>query len=255
MIGQTSDILFYIMSHKESKFNSLAALTLFFFILSPQSASAQDKKTSHTEKVEITNDPVDESKPSEFEQLLDKELNSGGEKQNSKESDSTNWAYQIIKTIFGLAFVIIIIILVRKFLSYKNKFLGNDTGIIKLLYEYPIESGKKLQIIEVSNKLLLIGVSDAGIQLISEFKEQVFIDQIKLTSQAYGKTEQPDMWLDLTNLITTKVQSIFNKKTDPKMDIDDHSKWENYQSNTRLKVNELREKKKMFEDLDDSDEK
>lgn len=189
-------------------------------------------------------------KPSEFEQLLDKELGIATDKPEVKKDETSNWFFQIVKTIFGLAVVIGIILLLQKFLRYKSRFVAPKNEIIKTWHEYSIESGKKMRIIEIGNRFLLIGISDAGIQLITEFKEQVHIDQIKLTCESFGATEQPDMWLDLTNLITNKVQDLFSRKQ--KMtDTDDHSGWANLQSNARQKVDELRQKKKLFEDRDD----
>jgi flagellar biogenesis protein FliO len=214
-------------------------------IENPVENPVKDSTTTENAKEQNT-----DNKPTEFEQLLDKELGTDAEKQTIKAGESTNWVFQIIKTILGLGFVIIIILLFQKFLSYKNKFAGNKNEIIRTLHEYPVESGKKLQIIEVANKLLLIGVSDAGIQLVSEFKEQVHIDQIKLTCETFKHTEQPDLWLDLTNVIANKVQNIFNKKNKSMVN-DDGDKWANLQNNARLKVHELREKKKLFEDTED----
>lgn len=255
-MNHVSNIIRYcIMSLTFKKLrNRLTFITLVFTLLANPVIFSQDKKIPEADKTETAAEPAAD-KPSEFEMLLDKELSSSGNQAIAKEPESTSWAYQIIKTIIGLAFVIGIILLFRKFLNYKNKFSGNSIGVIKTLYEYPVEAGKRMQIIEVGNKLLLIGVSDAGIQLITEFKEQVFIDQIKLSCDANSRTERPDPWLDLTNLIIQRVQSIFNKNTGKEMESDDHSKWENLQSNARMKVHELREKKKLFEDLDDSDEK
>ncbi|MDH4263066.1 MAG: flagellar biosynthetic protein FliO [Spirochaetia bacterium] len=246
------------MSHTKTRLCYIKLVIIIVLMMSSSSIIFAQKQTN---KNLLNNPPVTENvkeqspeeKPSEFEQLLDKELGTDTEKPGNKEIESTNWVFQIIKTILGLAFVIIIILIFQKFLKYKNKFITSDTHLIKILHEYPIESGKKLQIIEVANKLLLIGVSDAGIQLVSEFKEQVFIDQIKLTCETFKQTEKPDLWLDLTTVISNKVQDIFNKKN-KNMDNIDHSKWNNLQSNARLKINELRDKKKLFEDMDDSNE-
>jgi len=228
-------------------------LIICFTLLSGNNAAAQQNAPEPVRN-ENTKETQPNNKPTEFEQLLDKEMGNTDEKQNPKENETSSWVFQIIKTIVGLGFVIVVILLLRKFLSYKNKFSRDNGEIIKILHEYPIDSGKKLQIIDIGNKLLLLGISDAGIQLVSEFKEQVFIDQIKLNCEKFSRIEHPDIWLDLTNIINNKIQSLFNKKH-KSMENLDHSKWENLQANSRWKVHELREKKKIFEDMEDSNEK
>jgi len=220
----------------------------------PFGAYPQEKKTAENPVVQqaIVPEEKAESNPepaSEFEKILDKELE-GGQKPEIKNDAPVNWFYQILKTIIGLGLIVGTIYLLRQYMVFKNKFTVTDSKIIKVLHEYPVASGKKLQIIEIGNKLLLLGISDAGIQLISEFKEKVSIDQIKLDMDTEGKTENQDYWVEISKIISDKIKNLFHKTPENKIFEEDDRNWQDMQSSHRRKLDQLKEKKKFFDKSD-----
>lgn len=240
----------------------ISTITIFSLVFSPvfsvpgktqnKPQNAQKTQPQKPDKTNHQSPASDNGKQTEFEKLLDDELNENGNANNAKTNEDSSWAFQILKTIAGLSFVIFTIYLLKKYVMFKSQFKVNEAGIINVLHDFPVSTGKKLQILEVGNKLLLIGISDAGIQLVTEFKEKVTIDQIKMDCEKVSKTENTDIWLEMSKVISDKIQGVFKKKTDDSDHADMPETWKDLQANARFKIDEIREKKKFFEDFSES---
>ncbi len=159
-----------------------------------------------------------------FSKLLEEEL-----KKNSgpgvRAPQDISWGWQILKTAFALLVIIGFFAIFWKFYSFRQKVLHKDSAVIRLLYEYHLDNGRKLNIIQLHNKLLLLGVSEAGIQLLNEISEKNEIDQIKLDCEKENIQEKPDFLMELTKAFKEKFsgqsqkKSLFNMAS-PKTDID-----------------------------------
>jgi flagellar biogenesis protein FliO len=93
----------------------------------------------------------------------------------------------VLRTLAVLAAIIVGIYLIfRLFLKRKNKIV-TDTGLIKVLSSYPLAANRVIQVVEIAGKIMILGVSESSINLITEVGDQEFIDKIKLLSSKESK--------------------------------------------------------------------
>lgn len=88
----------------------------------------------------------------------------------------------VLRTLAVLAAIVIGIYLIfRLFLKNRNKIV-TDTGLIKVLSSYPLAANRVIQVVEIAGKIMILGVSESSINLITEVEDKEFIDKIKLLS-------------------------------------------------------------------------
>ncbi len=93
----------------------------------------------------------------------------------------------VLRTIAVLAAIIVgIYLILRLFLKSRNKIV-TDTGLIKVLSSYPLAANRVIQVVEIAGKIMILGVSESSINLITEVEDQEFIDKIKLLSSKETK--------------------------------------------------------------------
>lgn len=93
----------------------------------------------------------------------------------------------VLRTIAILAAIIVgIYLILRLFLKSRNKIV-TDTGLIKVLSSYPLAANRVIQVVEIAGKIMILGVSESSINLITEVEDQEFIDKIKLLSSKESK--------------------------------------------------------------------
>lgn len=148
--------------------------------------------------------PEPEETRSEFEILLDRELE--GRDAPEPEPQPTSWGAQIVKTLVVLLVIILFFYSLWKFTDFRKRFPNASSEVVRTLHSYPLTPDKSIQIVELGNKLLVLGVSDAGIQLVTEFTEKAAIDRIKLDCDKDNDNEKPDFWVELSKTISKSVK-------------------------------------------------
>jgi flagellar biogenesis protein FliO len=91
-----------------------------------------------------------------------------------------SYAWLIFKTIMILGLLVGVFYYFFRFVTKKAgmNVLGQD--VFHVLAVLPIGPNKFLQVVDFAGKLLLLGVSDSGINLITEIKDKEEIDRIRL---------------------------------------------------------------------------
>ncbi|MDI6785741.1 MAG: flagellar biosynthetic protein FliO [bacterium] len=100
----------------------------------------------------------------------------------------------IFKTIFALGIIgLAIFLVIRLFVKTPKNIMGRDQrGVINLLGSTALAPNKYLQLIEVAQKVLLLGVTENNISILTEIKDKEQIDLIKTyQSKALGKEGFP----------------------------------------------------------------
>jgi flagellar biosynthetic protein FliO len=93
-----------------------------------------------------------------------------------------SYPFLILRTLAVLAVLIIVVYLVfRVFIRNRHKIVTN-TEVIKVLATYPLAGNKTIQIVQIADKVLILGVTDSNINLIATLEDQETIDKIKLES-------------------------------------------------------------------------
>jgi len=86
----------------------------------------------------------------------------------------------VLRTIAVLAVIIVGMYLVFRFLVKKRHPFIQESEIIKVLAHFQIAANKSIQIVEIAEKMLVLGISDSNINLITTIEEKETIDRIRL---------------------------------------------------------------------------
>jgi flagellar biosynthetic protein FliO len=94
----------------------------------------------------------------------------------------TSYPLLILRTVAVLAVIIIAIYLVFRFLLKGRNRAVSDTEMIKVLATYPISANRLIKVVDIAGKILVLGVTDSNINLITEVEDKEISDRIKLLS-------------------------------------------------------------------------
>jgi flagellar biogenesis protein FliO len=101
--------------------------------------------------------------------------------------ERTSYPFLILRTLAILCVIIVgIYILFRLLLKNKNRIV-TDSEIIKVLATYPLAANRVIQVVDIAGQVLILGVSDSSINLITEISDKEVIDRIRLMSSKESK--------------------------------------------------------------------
>jgi flagellar protein FliO/FliZ len=168
-------------------FASLIAVSLFSpFILTAQDTGKTDLDTDSAPSQNI-------DKPSENEAGQTGELQNvpTGPDYEYEEPDfgenRISYPLLVLRTLAVLAVIIVGIYLLFRMLVKKRNRIVAETDIIKVLASYPLASNRLIQVVEIAGKIMILGVTDSNINLITEVEDTELIDKIKLLSSKESK--------------------------------------------------------------------
>ena len=184
---------------------------------------------------------------------LNKELsgNENPEKRAAGKEDKPSWAWQIVRTIIGLSIVLTIFYIGYRIFLFKRKLPRQNSGVMKVIYDFPLTPGKIIKVVEMNHKLMLIGVSDAGIQLISEITDHNQVEQIRLDCARESEVSKPDFMLELTKAIKNKITDFTQPKPKNINTQNKNEPWESFRNSTRSKLSDLSETKETLNQEND----
>lgn len=223
-------------------------------IVSQETGSANSKKNSENERP--IDKPVEEKisnqkkqtektnpKNENFEDLLKKEM----EGSEIVVENNTSWFVQFLKTTFLLAVIIGIFYGVLRVYRFKKQLQINESETIKILHQYPLMPGKYLQIVQISGKIYFLGISDAGVQLISEIKDQDYYQRIRLDLEKDNNIPRVDFLTELTKVIKDKVSDVREKRSAPSNNAYiDNTELDYSRNSVRNHINDLKNRKETF---------
>jgi flagellar biogenesis protein FliO len=93
-----------------------------------------------------------------------------------------SYPLMILRTVAVMGVIIIGVYFLFRFLIKNKNRIITDSEVIKVLATYPLAANRIIQVVDVGGQVLVIGVSDSSINLITELKDQEVIDQIRLAS-------------------------------------------------------------------------
>ncbi|HNL10499.1 MAG TPA: flagellar biosynthetic protein FliO [Turneriella sp.] len=185
---------------------SVAPFTLVAQAENPAKEAAT-KSTESSPKNTERRDTLDD-----FEKQLQKELEGSPDRPaNGGEQPSVFW--QFIRTLITLAFLLGIFYAIFRLYKFKRELPAQNFSAVTSIYEYPLGTNQRLQIIEIAGKLMILGVSDNSIQLISEVTDKYTIDRIKLDCAEDNTQPRADFLAELSRAIKTNLKERFGKKT------------------------------------------
>ncbi|MEW5692779.1 MAG: flagellar biosynthetic protein FliO [Candidatus Hydrogenedentota bacterium] len=116
-----------------------------------------------------------------------------------------------IKTVIGLLIIIVIIFVISRFLWRGRRIFERKSNIIKQHYIYPLGTNKYLLLVEFSEKLLLLGVTENSINCLTEITEKDKIDNIKLE---LSRSEKKGSFTSIFREETENNKGMVDKKID-----------------------------------------
>jgi len=183
-------------------------LCIYLLIATSGGLFAQETAAPKTEKIEQKADTLQD-----FEKQLQKELDGNPEKSAGANEPSVLW--QFVRTLLTLAVLLGIFYGIFRLYKFRRAMPRQTFSAMQTVYEYPLSAGgaQRLQIIELAGRLMILGVSENSVQLISEITDKYAIDRIKLDCAADSEVTQPDFLTELSRAIKVNLKDRFAKKT------------------------------------------
>lgn len=186
-----------------------------------------------------------ENEQATFEQLLKEELEGNPV---ADETERPSWGMQFFKTTVVLIIMLGLFYGGYRLYMFRKKMPGPQSSVVNVLLDFPLGTDNRLQIVEMANRLLVLGVSSAGVNLITEIREPEDIDQIKIASQKDSEHERPDFFLELSRAIRDRVGS--TKSTDTSKQASDLP-WEGMRNLSREKLMKMKRQRDLLRGHDD----
>lgn len=191
---------------------ALRLISLFTVLLAPLQLRAEEKaaekEITPTEKATQPTERRDAF--DDFEKQLQKELETAPDRPaDGAEQPSIVW--QFVRTLLTLAFLLAIFYGIFRLYKFKRELPTPNPSAINSIYEYPLGQNQKLQIVELAGRLMILGVSESSVQLISEITDKYTIDRIKLDCAEDNKKPRTDFLTELSRAIKTNLKERFGK--------------------------------------------
>jgi flagellar protein FliO/FliZ len=103
------------------------------------------------------------------------------------EENTLSYPVLVLRTIAVLAVIVVGLYVLFRVLVKKRNRIVTDTDIIKVHATFPLAANKLIQVVEIAEKILVLGVSDSNINLITEVEDKETIDKIKVMSSKEKK--------------------------------------------------------------------
>lgn len=106
-------------------------------------------------------------------------------KRPSAEKEELNYRYDFwrfgSKVFFTLCLILAVIYLIYRFLAHRQGLsLTEDRSLVKVLSTSPLAPGRHMQLVEVGDRILILGMSEKSITPLGEIKDRDTIDSIKV---------------------------------------------------------------------------
>lgn len=107
---------------------------------------------------------------------------------------SAGWldiVWLLIQTVIALAIVCGLAILIFRYILPRLNAVSFNKSIVRIVDGASLDARKRLMVIEVAGKYLLIAVSEAGVQLVSELEANSVEEAVKKMAEAQKAVEPP----------------------------------------------------------------
>jgi flagellar biogenesis protein FliO len=98
-----------------------------------------------------------------------------------------SYPMMVLRTIAIMGVVIIGLYVLYRFVLKKKNRVAAESNIINVLATYPLAANRVIQVVDIAGQILVLGVADASVNLITRIDDQETIDRIKLLSSQEKK--------------------------------------------------------------------
>jgi len=100
--------------------------------------------------------------------------------------NETSYTMLILRTIAVLAVVVVVIYLIFRFLLKRRNRIVADTEMIRVLATFPLAANRVMKVVDIAGKILVLGVTDSNINLITELEDKEIVDRLRLMGSKEG---------------------------------------------------------------------
>jgi flagellar biogenesis protein FliO len=98
-----------------------------------------------------------------------------------------SYSFLVLRTLAILAVLVVAVYFVMRIFLKNRRKIVTGTDIIKVLATYPLAGNKSIQIMEIAEKVFILGVTESNINMITSVEDKETIDRIKLQSSKETK--------------------------------------------------------------------
>ena len=98
-----------------------------------------------------------------------------------------SYSLLVLRTLAILAVLVVAVYIVMRIFLKNRRKIVTGTDIIKVIATYPLAGNKSIQIMEIAEKVFILGVTDSNINMITSVEDKETIDRIKLQSSKETK--------------------------------------------------------------------
>lgn len=138
-------------------------------LFAQEEAPASDPTVSEPAESGSPDEPVEEAPDYEYEEP-------------AFDDNEVSYPLMILRTIAVMGVIIIGIYFLFRLLIKNKKRVVTDSEVIKVLATYPLAANRIIQVVDIGGQVLVLGVSDSSINLITELEDQEVIDRIRVSS-------------------------------------------------------------------------
>jgi flagellar protein FliO/FliZ len=198
---------------------SRLSFAVFFLIAAPWALTAEDSPTPKAEPqtaeqqkpAEVKKPPEQKADPlADFEKQLQRELEGSPDLPRTA-ADQPSVIWQFFRTLLTLAFLLGIFYAIFRLYKFKRDLPTQNLTAVSSIYEFPLGTNQKLQIVELAGRIMVLGVTENSIQLISEITDKYTIDRIKLDCAEDQQQPRADFLTELSRSIKTNLTDRFGK--------------------------------------------
>lgn len=176
-----------------------------------KSPPAAEKATDLPAKQADGTAPKKSDSLEDFEKQLQKELDTTPDR-SAAATEQPSVLWQFVRTLLTLSILLGVFYGIFRIYKFKRELPAQNFSAVNSIYEYPLGTNQRLQILEIAGKLMVLGVSENSIQLISEISDKYTVDRIKLDCAEDSKQPRADFLSELSRAIKTNISARISKK-------------------------------------------
>ncbi len=204
----------------------LANLLVASFVVVAFSQQENQSKDNPKKKEKVTKEikKSEENKKQTGERALGvpKRLYKDSEFAPKEQSDSYGWL--VFKALFIIAMVVAGFYYFFRFVTKQTGMHLRGEGVIDVMSTVPLGPNKFIQIVDVAGKMLVLGVTDTNINLVSEITEKLEIDKVRLESSKADVLKPGGFQEHMAKY----VESFVSKISESKKKLDNKKSQDNY---------------------------
>lgn len=143
---------------------------------------------------------------------------------NEPEVEEPSYVWLVFKALFVLAIFGGGFYLFFKFINQKMGMPGVGRDVVRILASTPLGQNKFVQIVDIAGRILVLGITDSNVSLITEITERDQMDRVKLLSSKSTPVQDvtfTQFLADQFGSVAGMFQKRVSKKQEPTVSFDD----------------------------------